>query len=68
MSTRATVGSSVFIYLSVVRLVTNIIADWPYCNRTDTPTRGQQWLGVNGGYVLVNRSNWKIAKIVPGTE
>ncbi|MFT0175042.1 RcnB family protein [Paraburkholderia mimosarum] len=41
--------------------------DWKSYN-LDAPKRGQQWLGVNGDYVLVNRSNWKIAKIVPGTE
>jgi len=41
--------------------------DWKSHN-LDAPKRGQQWLGVNGDYVLVTRSNWKISKIVPGTE
>lgn len=44
-----------------------VMNDWKSHN-LDAPKRGQQWLGVNGDYVLVSRSNWKIAKIVPGAE
>jgi Ni/Co efflux regulator RcnB len=41
--------------------------DWKSHN-LDAPARGQQWLGVNGDYVLITRSNGKIVKIVAGTE
>jgi len=34
----------------------------------DAPKRGQQWLAVNGDYVLTTRSNGRIVKIVPGTQ
>ncbi|CAB3769133.1 RcnB family protein [Paraburkholderia humisilvae] len=44
-----------------------VMKDWKSHN-LDAPARGQQWLGVNGDYVLVRTSNWKIAKIVPGAE
>jgi hypothetical protein len=44
-----------------------VMNDWKSHN-LDAPKSGQQWLGVNGDYVLVTRSNWKIAKIVAGTE
>jgi len=44
-----------------------IMNDWKSHN-LDAPARGQQWLAVNGDYVLVTRSNWKIAKIVGGSQ
>jgi len=44
-----------------------VMNDWKSHN-LDAPARGQQWLGVNGDYVLVTKSNWKIAKIVAGTQ
>jgi Ni/Co efflux regulator RcnB len=43
-----------------------VVQDWKSHN-LDAPARGQKWLGVNGDYVLVTTSNWKIAKIVEGT-
>jgi len=44
-----------------------VMNDWKSHN-LDAPARGQQWLGVNGDYVLVTKSNWRIAKIVAGTQ
>ncbi|WP_233873093.1 RcnB family protein [Paraburkholderia adhaesiva] len=44
-----------------------IMNDWKSHN-LDAPAHGQQWLAVNGDYVLVTKSNWKIAKIVSGTQ
>lgn len=44
-----------------------IMNDWKSHN-LDAPARGQQWIAVNGDYVLVTRSNWKISKIVSGAQ
>ncbi|CAB3767199.1 hypothetical protein LMG29542_05547 [Paraburkholderia humisilvae] len=37
-------------------------------HKLTAPPRGQQWLGVNGDYVLVNRNNWKVVKVVGATD
>jgi Ni/Co efflux regulator RcnB len=44
-----------------------VMNDWR-SHGLNAPTRGHQWLGVNGDYVLVSNNNWTISNIVSGSQ